>query len=127
MSLFGKYLFEEIEYSFHDAHLNISYQEYDFSDDVITHDGMFTECGTSSYIGGSYGTYEIIIIGGVYYIEYIPGRDIVYFYSIKPDIKGFIDRDYIDISNIGFIDATESIVTTLASIMLDDDAMIFWN
>lgn len=127
MSLFGKILVDEIKYAFRDTHLDISYNEYDFDDDVIWHDGMFNEWGTSSYIGGSYDTWELIIVGGTYYIEYQHATDIVYFYSVKPNVRGFIDRDYIDIGNMGFMDGTENIISTLASIMLDDDAMIFWN
>lgn len=125
--LFGQNLLEEIKYAFQDAHLDISYRECDWYDDVIEHEGMFSEWGTSAYIGSSYDTWELIVIGGTYYIEYQHGKGIVYFYSVKPNVKGFVDRDYIDISNTGYVKAIDSIVSTIASIMIDDDSMRFWN
>lgn len=125
--LFGEYLLDEIKYAFKDAHLDITYRECDWYDDVLEHEGIFSECGTSAYIGGSYDTWELIVIGGTYYIEYQHGKEVVYFYSVKPNVKGFVDRDYIDISNIGYARASDSIVAIITSIMLDDDCMIFWN
>lgn len=127
MSLFGEILVNEIKYAFQDAHISITHNEYGFDDDVISHEGMFEEYGTTSYLGGSYGTSEIIVIGGEYYIEYVPGRDIVYFYSVKLNVKGFYDRDFLDIADMGYVKAINNIVSIIGSIMLDDDAKIFWN
>ena len=127
MSQFGTVLTDEIRYALRDGHMNITYNECGFDDDVISHDGLFEEYGTTSYLGGSYGTSEIIVIGNEYYIEYILGRDIVYFYSVKPNVKGFFDRDFLDIADMGYVKAINNIIAIIGSIMLDDDAKIFWN
>lgn len=124
--LFGEYLVDEIKHAFKNYHLNITHNEYDWYDKVIEHEGMFTESGTSAYIGSSYDTWEVISINDVYYIEYQHGKGVVYFYSIKPNVKGFVDRDYIDISRMCYVEALKSVVAII-SIILDDDAMRFWN